>query len=177
MKTEYFYTALLALLILVSIGSRIVTRKRWLHWTLRREARKAIKNIKKVNGTEKKIEFLRSIHHFAFEELILCCFKRMGWKIIRNKRYTGDGGIDGIVWYKGEKYLIQAKRYSGPISYKDVQDFYRLTILKKCKGFFIHTGKTPQKINSIHGLNDKITFLYGKSLVEFIEGDTGTSKG
>ena len=137
---------------------------------MRRESRRAFKNLRRITQTEEKIRYLRSVHHFAFEELILSCFKRMGWEVTRNTRYTGDGGIDGEVFYKGERYLIQAKRYTGSVRVKDVEDFYRVTILKKCKGFFIHTGKTPKSVNTIRGLNDKVTFIYGKSLVDFLDG-------
>ncbi|EPO2651139.1 restriction endonuclease, partial [Klebsiella pneumoniae] len=58
-----------------------------------------------------KIAYLRKIDPFTFEELLLEGFESHGFRTIRNKRYTGDGGIDGQVIIGKHRYLIQAKRY------------------------------------------------------------------
>ena len=42
-----------------------------------------------------KIAYLRKIDPFTFEELLLEGFESHGFRTIRNKRHTGDGGIDG----------------------------------------------------------------------------------
>ncbi|WP_248844390.1 restriction endonuclease [Escherichia coli] len=44
-------------------------------------------------------------------------FESHGFRTIRNKRYTGDGGIDGQVKCGKHRYLIQAKRYRGHIGF------------------------------------------------------------
>ncbi|WP_192840691.1 restriction endonuclease, partial [Enterobacter hormaechei] len=43
------------------------------------------------------MNYLRKIDPFVFEELLLEGFEAHGFRTIRNKRYTGDGGIDGQV--------------------------------------------------------------------------------
>lgn len=176
MNTHFYFTVLSVCLVIIGLIARFMTPKRRFHWKMRRESRSAYKKLSRLDDTDQKLTYLRTLHHFAFEELILHAFKKMGWSVTRNSSYTGDGGIDGEVFYKGERYLIQAKRYTGTVRVKDVEDFYRVTILKKCKGFFIHTGKTPKTVNTIRGLNDKITFIYGKSLVDFLDG-TDNSNG
>ena len=60
----------------------------------------------------------------------------------RNKRYSGDGGIDGRASKDGEEYLVQSKRYRGYISRQHVEDFSRVCTRERLKGFFVHTGKT-----------------------------------
>ncbi|MEX6059375.1 restriction endonuclease [Enterobacter hormaechei] len=50
---------------------------------------------KDVAGLPTKINYLRKIDPFVFEELLLEGFEAHGFRTIRNKRYTGDGGIDG----------------------------------------------------------------------------------
>jgi len=47
--------------------------------------------IKKLNYS---IAYLRKIDPYVFEELLLEALLSKGFKITRNKRYSGDGGID-----------------------------------------------------------------------------------
>ncbi|MGS6531656.1 restriction endonuclease, partial [Enterobacter hormaechei] len=41
------------------------------------------------------INYLRKIDAFVFEELLLEGFEAHGFRTMRIKRYSGDGGIDG----------------------------------------------------------------------------------
>ena len=94
-----------------------------------------------------KIAYLRKINPFVFEELLLSAFLRKGCKVERNKRYTGDGGIDGKVIYKGQTYLVQAKRYTGHINPNHVYAFEDTISASGAKGgFFVHTGRTSKSI-------------------------------
>lgn len=114
------------------------------------------------------IAYLRKIDPFVFEEMLLSLFYEKGFKIKRNKRYTGDGGLDGIVYLNGQKYLIQAKRYSNYINKKHVLEFNDLCKKHKAKGFFIHTGKTGAK--SKQESSDYVDFISGENLFNFILG-------
>lgn len=71
-----------------------------------------------------------------FEELLLEGFEAHGFRTIRNKRYTGDGGIDGQVIIGKYRYLIQAKRYRGHIALQHVQEFEKLLKRHNCRGLF-----------------------------------------
>lgn len=85
---------------------------------------------------------LRAMDPLAFEELLLESFERRGYKVIRNRRYTGDGGIDGQVVIDGAVWLIQAKRYADTIRSEHVAAFEALCRTKGRRGLFIHTGRT-----------------------------------
>ena len=109
--------------------------------------KKATQVLKKISSFEhqgQQIGYLRKIDPFVFEELLLNAFEFKGYKVIRNKKYTGDGGIDGIVFdHHGNKILIQAKRYASYINPQHIATFQLVLQKKKAvKGFFIHTGKT-----------------------------------
>lgn len=89
--------------------------------------------------------FLRYTDPFVFEEMILTAFKHAGFKIKRNKRYTGDGGIDGVIFINGQRILIQAKRYKAHINAAHVTAFQTICKKQGCHGLFIHTGKTGKQ--------------------------------
>lgn len=111
--------------------------------------------------------YLRKISPYVFEELLITVFEENNFKAIRNKRYSGDGGIDGVVFKDGNKYLIQAKRYSGNIQKRHIKSFEKVIVKEKAEGgFFIHTGRTGKKIPFEKG--DKIKILSGERLIRFI---------
>ncbi|BBU78781.1 hypothetical protein EIMP300_01810 [Escherichia coli] len=85
-----------------------------------------------------------------FEELLLEGFEAHGFRTIRNKRYTGDGGIDGQVIIGKYRYLIQAKRYRGHIALQHVQEFEKLLKRHNCRGLFCHTGNIAFKPEYLH---------------------------
>lgn len=119
-------------------------------------AGKTIKRIRKINlSNPATLSYLRKIDPFVFEEMLLTLLKENGYKIKRNKRYTGDGGSDGQAWLKGKHYHVQAKRYKNHISKQHMVEFIELTQREKCGGLFIHTGKTgreTKKIADEHGI-------------------------
>lgn len=110
----------------------------------RRHERKqasAVRVIDKINTFPhfgQKIAYLRKIDPFVFEELLLEGFERRGFEVIRNRRYTGDGGIDGRVKIDGQTWLIQAKRYTSYIAVGHVRDFSDLLNATGARGFFCH---------------------------------------
>ncbi|WHF57777.1 restriction endonuclease (plasmid) [Shewanella xiamenensis] len=99
------------------------------------------------NSDEAKLLFnkLRRLDPFLFEELILTAIDRFNpnVKIIRNKRYTGDGGVDGLIVINNVKIAIQAKRYRNFINTSDVSKLEeKLSSVGASYGLFVHTGKT-----------------------------------
>ncbi len=70
-----------------------------------------LKILAELETPQDQFYYLRGLNAFVFEEMILTALKKHGFKIIRNKRYTGDGGIDGRAYKNDQHYLIQAKRY------------------------------------------------------------------
>lgn len=138
------------------------------HYKKLRSAKKVSKIINscKLIYDARIINYLKKIDPFVFEELILYTFKKRGYKIYRNKRYTGDSGIDGKVKIDNKLFFIQAKRYQDYINPQHVKDFCDLCNTKKTNGFFIHTGKTgpASKIN-----NENIQIVSGSYLVKFLK--------
>ena len=107
--------------------------------------------------------YIKTIDPFVFEELLLLTFKSRGFKVIRNKRYTGDGGIDGIIILPSKQRIaLQAKRYQNHINVQHIKDFAAILKNHNCNaGYFIHCGKSgpsvyaqmPKNITLISGAN------------------------
>jgi len=138
-------------------------------------ANKIIKNIRK--GIQKgdysknqSLYYLKKIDPFIFEEILLSLFYERGFKIKRNKKYTGDGGSDGLIWIAGKKTHIQAKRYKSYISKTHMEEFAELIDKDKTLGIFIHTGKTGKKTQEVADLNS-IFLISGAELVQFLLGE------
>lgn len=136
-----------------------------------RNYQKAKKISKKINSNEflydsAIINYLRKINPFVFEELLLYTFKKRGYKIYRNKRYTGDGGIDGKVKINRRLYYIQAKRYQSYINSHHVMDFNNLCELDNVNGFFMHTGRTGEGSKLV---DSRVQIVSGEKLVKFLQ--------
>lgn len=138
------------------------------HYKNYKIARKLSKKINKncFSYNSSILVYLRKINPFVFEELLLYTFKKRGYKIYRNKRYTGDGGIDGKVKINKQIFLIQAKRYSSYINMKHLIDFNILCKENNTNGFFIHTGKTGSESKKI---NSNIKIISGDNLIRFLK--------
>lgn len=132
---------------------------------------KSIGDKKNENNGGQIISYLRKINPYVFEELILTVIEDSNVRIIRNKRYSGDGGIDGIFKLKNNKILIQCKRYKGHINNKDVMDLCNKVNLSKFdSGIFVHTGKTGDKARNTMNINNNIVFISGSVLIDLIIG-------
>lgn len=178
-ETKIFWLVWAVVFILVNA---IRVRKRTKHQANYRAAKRIYRKINNIYQShlppERResnrmwiLSYLRKIDPFVFEELILYSMKKKGFKVRRNKRYTGDGGIDGRVRYKGEKFLMQAKRYSDHIDPRHIQDFIRVCRGEKKRGFFVHTGKTGEASKEIIRKNPQIILLSGEGLYDLFIAD------
>lgn len=114
---------------------------------------------------------LRAMDPLAFEELLLECLERRGHAVTRNRRYTGDGGIDGRVAIGGETLLIQAKRSASAIRPEHVAEFVTLCRAKRCRGLFIHTGRTGPQSRRHVGEDTAVLIVSGADLISLLRGD------
>ena len=160
-----FTVPLVGLAWLLLVLSSFFSRGWGLHRVNVLKARWHLRRLKRRDPGQ-QIEYLRRVSPFVFEEIILTALKKRGYKVRRNKRYTGDNGIDGRCWIDGKFYFIQAKRYRGYISASDVKDFSALCHRKKAKGLFCHTGKTGKK--SIEFLGQNIHMISGDRLIKML---------
>lgn len=123
---------------------------------------------KQEQGDAHVIAYLRKINPFVFEELILLVFEEHGFPVIPNKRYTGDGGIDGRVNIYGKIWPIQAKRYSNHVRKVHVDQFARLVKEKAYPGgIFIHTGRTGKDVRKAYR-DGTLIILSGSAMVDSI---------
>ncbi|MDD2753848.1 MAG: restriction endonuclease [Candidatus Portnoybacteria bacterium] len=119
----------------------------------------------------RRIAYLRKLDPLVFEELVLDGFKRQGWLVERNNRYTGDGGLDGKVFQGNQWVGIQCKRYKGAIQTAHVNQFCRdLFKFGLTKGYFVHTGKTPTGLRNCHS---QVVILSGQRLIDFLTANEG----
>jgi len=137
------------------------------HLLSRLEASQRLKQLRRTKTPENKITFLRGVNPFVFEEMILTALKRRGHKIIRNKKYTGDGGIDGQVTMNGVEYLIQAKRYKGHINPAHVREFALICYRRDKRALFVHTGRTGKQAAQI-AHNAKMKMVSGDRLLNLL---------
>ncbi len=128
---------------------------------------KALSVLRGISASEKSFSYLRKTDPYIFEEMVLSALKRTGYKITRNNAYSGDGGIDGRALIKGKETLIQAKRYAGHISNKHVLEFMEICKRQKCKGIFIHTGKTG-KLSAEHA-GDELDIVSGERMLNLMK--------
>lgn len=137
-----------------------------------------VREISKQSGKfalPKVLNYLRQVDPYVLEETILSAFEDRDLLVWRGLRYSGDGGFDGKVRYKGQWYPIQVKRYAGYVSAEHVKNFSNQLLRLNAKGFFIHTGKTggmswenaPQKTAKI---------ISGKMLMTLLGCDMGNAE-
>ena len=156
----------LFMLIILIIGKRRFNR----HALRIKQSKRCLGKLKEIHHPGAKIEYLRKINAYTFEEIILTAIeKNKNAKIKRNKRYSGDGGIDGKFWIKNELYIIQAKRYANEIQLQHVKDFSRKVEQANCKGIFVHTGRTPESAWRQIQSNSSIEIISGSRLIDLIE--------
>lgn len=160
---------ILILLFSAVVIFRIVfdTHKRWRQERNIRTASRVLTKVRTLPDS-KVIPYLRKIDPFVFEELLLSVFEEKGCKVIRNKRYTGDGGIDGRIIENGHLVLIQAKRYKSYVSREHIMNFKKLIEHSNSnKGYFIHTGRTGTDTLK-NSSNEKLIIISGHKLIKLI---------
>jgi restriction system protein len=113
----------------------------------------------------------------AFEELLLESFAMRGHHVVRNHRYTGDGGVDGRVTIGGQAWLIQAKRYASAIRPEHVEAFAIVCRKRGLPGLFIHTGRTGGLSHNVLDRYQDIELLSGERLLALLVGDRLVIRG
>ncbi|WP_275372381.1 restriction endonuclease [Xenorhabdus bovienii] len=157
------------LIAIFSIGKNYSIRE-VRHRCYHQTAKKILKKLPSLSNNGSRMNYLRKINPYVFEELLLLAFKNQGFKIQRNKSYSEDGGLDGKVWIDGRCFLIQAKRYGQAINSQHVEEFGKLLQKIKCEGFFIHTGRTGEKsVYQCHRYT-AIHMISGKKLLDLLAG-------
>lgn len=150
---------------------RLIGRRRHLNKVARsRTLRQKITTIAgQENGFARALGYLRKIDPLAFEELILTAVEDDNVSVRRNLRYTGDGGVDGELTHRGQRVLIQAKRYAAHIQRAHVAAFASLCATNNAWGLFVHTGRTGEGSRGVvTEAGGRVLIVSGHRLVEFL---------
>ena len=171
-RSHPFYLLMVMLIWLFIISPLFIAGHKTLHLVFRKRAKKVLLLIceiqKQEQGDARVISYLRKINPFVFEELILLAFEQHGFPTIPNKRYTGDGGIDGRVNVYGQIWPIQAKRYCKHIKKAHIEQFDKLIQNKNYPGgVFIHTGRTGKEVRDRYR-NTTLIIISGSMIVDFL---------
>ena len=142
----------------------------WRHRHYRRKAERVMAQLSSLPEGGAGVKYLRKINPYVFEELLLLAFERRGMRVIRNSRYSGDGGLDGQVLIDGERWLIQAKRYGRTTRPSHIDDFGELLRREGCRGFFVHTGRTGPASRARLSLWPDIELISGQRLLKLLNG-------
>ena len=116
-------------------------------------------------------QYLRSVCPFTFEEMVLLQLSIRKLAIERNRRYIGDGGVDGRFVLNGQCWLVQAKKYSGMVRPADIMDFAVVCEGQGAFGLFVHTGRTPPAAHAIARESHFVEVLSGDRLLSFFAGE------
>lgn len=167
---SFQFYVLSALLVVIGASSLYQVLRPRIRYRVKK-SRKLHVQIQSMENDARLFGYLRKVDPFLFEELILTAYESKGFTIKRNKRYTGDGGIDGQVKIDDKWHYIQAKRYSSAINPKHVQDFSTLCRDRKRPGVFIHTGRTGPKSSSIFSACERVSVISGSKLIQLLKSD------
>lgn len=174
--TPYALTALAFLLLLAVIGSYVRTRKTRAHNKHARNQQRTWQDLKTLRKIIEEghpgqlFAWLRKMDPYRFEELILSELQRRKLNIVRNEKYSGDGGIDGQFDLNGVRWFVQAKRYKAHIKEAHVRDFDALCQKHRAKGLFVHTGRTPEALKALERQCGVVRILSGEDLHDLFSG-------
>ncbi|MCT7910706.1 restriction endonuclease [Arcobacter lacus] len=172
---EIIYILNISTLLLFYFIKRVFFNEKYSHKWRKKSAVKVLKKLENLNEAQ-IFTYLRKIDPFTLEELILTVLeKREDIKIERNKKYTGDGGVDGRFYIlennkKPLKCIIQAKRYSSLINPKHLKEFAnQINQENAYLGFFIHTGKTSKNSFAFAKSVNNLEIISGRRLIKLIK--------
>ncbi|RBQ32275.1 restriction endonuclease [Arcobacter sp. FW59] len=149
-------------------------KEKYSHKWRKASAVKVLNKLKTLNEAQ-IFTYLRKIDPFVMEELILTVLdKREDIRIERNKKYTGDFGVDGRFYIlkdntKPLKCIIQAKRYSSFINPRHLKEFANQIHEENAYlGLFIHTGKTSKNSFAFAKSINNLEIISGQRLIKLI---------
>lgn len=139
-----------------------------------RRSRAVLRELRAMQGdaaAARAFSYLRKVDPLVCEEVVLSALEEAGVFVLRNKRYTGDGGIDGRCWLLRagwRMHIVQIKRYDAAITPSHVAAFAQLVCQGKwAGGFFVHCGRTgPMSYSALRGAEIKL--ISGEALLRLL---------
>ena len=159
---------------LVRVASRVVNGARL--WGRRRHgsnvaySRVVLARLTALPNEGAVINYLRKVDPFVVEEVVLTLLEERGIFVLRNRAYTGDGGVDGSFWWPGRGWhAIQCKRYSSAVKASHAREFCDLVKRQYRGGVFAHTGRTGDMTQEAMAA-PSLFVLSGSTLTRSIKG-------
>ena len=144
----------------------------WSFVTILREKR----FIHKTADTARKPQDLLDVSPSQFEQMVVELYSLHGYQAKRTGQ-TGDHGVDVIVRTpKGEKWIVQCKRWRGAVGESVIRDFYGVLHHEKAdKGILVTTGTfTLQAYEWARG--KPLSLVDGKQFLETWKKEKGSTK-
>lgn len=108
-----------------------------------KKSRRLLTKLSTFEHDAQALAYLRKIDPLLFEELTLTLLELRGIFVLRSKRYSGDGGLDGRCYWPGRGWhAIQCKRFGKTITPAHARSFAALCKSRFNGGIFVHTGRT-----------------------------------
>lgn len=105
---------------------------------------RAVRRFREPGLAGRCLSHLRQVDPLVFEEVVLSALEDAGLLVLRNRSYTGDGGVDGAVWIPRCGWMaVQVKRYRAHICLGHLRDFGDAILRADFDGgLFVHTGRS-----------------------------------
>ncbi|WP_195763756.1 restriction endonuclease [Pseudoduganella rivuli] len=128
---------------------RLVGRDRH-HQNIRtsRKVLRAVRSFSEPGMAARCLAYLRQVEPAVFEEVVLSALEDAGLFVLRSRRYSGDGGIDGAAWLPTWGLCaIQIKRYRSHVCAAHVREFCDAVRRQSYSGgLFVHTGRSGASV-------------------------------
>lgn len=105
---------------------------------------RAVRRFREPGLAARCLSYLRHVDSLVFEEVVMSALEDAGLLVLRNRSYTGDGGVDGVAWNPRFGLLaVQVKRYRAHICRGHLREFDDAILSAKFDGgVFVHTGRS-----------------------------------
>ncbi|GAB2855947.1 hypothetical protein GCM10027277_25680 [Pseudoduganella ginsengisoli] len=109
-----------------------------------RRVLRAVRGFREPDAAGRCLAYLRAVDPLVFEEVVMSALEDAGLLVLRGRRYSGDGGVDGIVWLPDRGwYAVQSKRYRQHVCLAHVCAFGEVIGAGGYDGgLFVHTGRS-----------------------------------
>lgn len=136
----------------------------------RKTERKFLENLESIRNTS--LEYLQNVDPYEFEKIIGRLFQKLGYKVTHTPK-SNDKGKDLILTKKGQKILVECKRYavSNKIGRPELQKFYAAIIEEKADfGFFVTSSDfTSTSESYVKDINNQIKLINGMELIDLMK--------
>jgi restriction system protein len=109
-----------------------------------RRVLRAVRGFDEPGVGARSLAYLRAVDPLVFEEVVMSALEDAGLLVLRSKRYSGDGGVDGTVWLPERGWFaVQSKRYRHHVCLEHVCAFSQVLASEDFDGgLFVHTGRS-----------------------------------